>query len=336
MIAMQATPLVFDNITVSFPGPNGPTKVVNDVSFRLDPHKCLVIVGESGSGKSMACQSLLGIVPEPGQVSGGGIHWSGRNLLENTEREWLAVRGSDIAMVFQDPTAALNPLMPIGRQIMDVVLAHRRVSRRQARARAIEVLGQVGFPEPERRLKSYPIELSGGLRQRVAIAMALSCEPKVIIADEATTNLDVSIQDQIIRLLRRLMDDLGIAIIFVTHDLALAADIGDDMLVMYAGHAVERGPVSAILEAPSHPYTLGLLRSAPTLRSTRDDPLRAIPGQTPDIWRIGDGAPFRGRCPVAVDGVCEVRKPGWTDCGGGQFVACHRYERDGRAGVVGQ
>lgn len=336
MTATRLTPLVFDNITVTFPGPHGPAKVVNEVSFRLEPHKCLVIVGESGSGKSVACQSLLGIVPEPGRVSGGGIHWDGRNLLHNTERDWMAVRGSDIAMVFQDPTAALNPLMPIGRQIMDVVLAHRGATRRQARERAIEVLEQVGFPEPERRLKSYPIELSGGLRQRVAIAMALSCKPKVIIADEATTNLDVSIQDQIIKLLRDLKNKLGIAIIFVTHDLALADDIGDDMLVMYAGHSVERGPVGAILGAPSHPYTLGLLRSAPTLQSTRDDPLRPIPGQTPDSWRIGDGAPFRSRCPVAVDGVCDVRKPGWTECGGGHSVACHRYQRDGRAGVLGQ
>jgi oligopeptide/dipeptide ABC transporter ATP-binding protein len=223
--------------------------------------------------------------------------------------------------------------MPVGRQIVDVVRAHRSVTRAEAERRAIEVLHQVGFPDPERRMRSYPIELSGGLRQRVAIALALACSPKLIIADEATTNLDVSIQAQIIGLLRDLKDELGLSIVFVTHDLGLAPEIGDDVLVMYAGHAVERGPVRAVLDRPSHPYTIGLLNSAPTLQSSRAHPLKPIPGQVPSLADIGIGAPFRSRCPVVVPGRCETVKPGWTPCGDQHVVACHRYALDGIGGV---
>jgi oligopeptide/dipeptide ABC transporter ATP-binding protein len=326
--------LQFEAVTVRFPGPRGPVAVVHDVSFAVARGKCLVIVGESGSGKSMCCQAVLGIVPAPGKLSGGGIHWQGTNLLHATPADWMRVRGGEIAMIFQDPTAALNPLMTVGAQIMDVVLAHRAVSRSEARDRAVETLRQVRFPDPERRMRSYPWELSGGLRQRVAIAMALSCGPKLIIADEATTNLDVSIQAQIIDLLRELRDALGLSIIFVTHDLGLAPEIGDDVLVMYAGHAVERGPVRDVLANPCHPYTIGLLRSAPTLHSRRSEPLRPIPGLAPRPDEIGPGAPFRSRCAVVVAGVCEAEKPGWTECGENHAVACHRYARDGRAGVL--
>lgn len=322
-----------EHVTIAFPGESEPLRVVNDVSFALRSGECLVIVGESGSGKSMACQALLGIVPAPGAVSGEGIFWEGRDLLKSTARDWKKVRGAEIAMVFQDPAAALNPLMPVGRQIVDVVRAHRPVTRAEAEKRAIEVLHQVGFPEPERRMRAYPIELSGGLRQRVAIALALACGPKLIIADEATTNLDVSIQAQIIGLLRSLKEELGISIVFVTHDLGLAPEIGDEVLVMYAGHAVERGPVREVLDRPSHPYTIGLLNSAPTLESSRAHPLKPIPGQVPPLDEIGAGAPFRSRCPALVPGLCDNSKPGWTPCGDGHFVACHRYARDGIGGV---
>ncbi len=328
-----AAALRFDAVSIHFPGPHGPMPVVHDVSFEVARGKCLVIVGKSGSGKSMCCQAVLGIVPAPGKVSGGGIHWQGANLLHASPEDWMQVRGAEIAMVFQDPTAALNPLMTVGQQIMDVVLAHRAVGRAEARDRAVEVLRQVRFPDPLRRMRSYPWELSGGLRQRVAIAMALACGPKLIIADEATTNLDVSIQAQIIDLLRELRDALGLSIIFVTHDLGLAPEIGDDVLVMYAGHAAERGPVRQVLGNPCHPYTIGLLRSAPTLRSRRAEPLVPIPGLAPRPDQIGAGAPFRSRCAVAIEGICDVQKPVWTDIGDGHAVACHRYARDGRAGV---
>lgn len=330
----MAPVLSVERLSVAFPGREGPVPVVDDVSFTLEAGQSLVIAGESGSGKSMICQALLGIVPAAATVSGSRIDWRGRDLLQLGEPEWRAIRGAEIAMIFQDPTAALNPLITVEHQIADTIRDHRRCSRAEARARTIEVLGLAGFPEPEHRMKSYPAELSGGLRQRVAIALALSCAPALIIADEATTNLDVSIQAQIVKLLRRLKEELGLALIFVTHDLGLAAEIGGQLLVMYAGHAVERGPVQAVLEDPCHPYTRGLLRSAPTLRSTRANPLRPIPGQAPRPGSIGAGAPFRARCPVTVEGVCEHSAPGWTRAGPDHEVACHRFARDGRAGLT--
>jgi oligopeptide/dipeptide ABC transporter ATP-binding protein len=236
-------------------------------------------------------------------------------------------------MIFQDPTAALNPLLSIGRQIVDVVRAHRRCSAGEARARAVEVLGLAGLPEPEHRLSNYPSELSGGMRQRVAIALALSAGPELIIADEATTNLDVSIQAQIVSLLRRLRRELGVALIFVTHDLDLAAEVGGQLLVMYAGQPVETGDVRQVLADPCHPYTRGLLRSAPTLRSSRAIPLQPIPGQAPKPGSVGAGAPFRDRCPAVIEGLCSLRRPDWTEAGAGHLVACHRFAQDGRAGL---
>ncbi|MDR3473716.1 MAG: ABC transporter ATP-binding protein [Devosia sp.] len=330
---MGSPVLSVENLSVSFPGRAGDITVVDDVSFTLGAGQSLVIAGESGSGKSMICQALLGIVPDAATVTGKCIGWRGKNLLSTSEADWRAIRGAEIAMIFQDPTAALNPLITVEHQISDAIRDHRHCSRAEARSRTIEVLGMAGFPEPEHRMKSYPSELSGGLRQRVAIALALSCGPALIVADEATTNLDVSIQAQIVALLRRLKDELGLSLIFVTHDLGLAAEIGGDLLVMYAGQAVERGPVRQVLDDPCHPYTRGLLRSAPTLRSSRANPLQPIPGQAPKPGSIGAGAPFRSRCPVAVDGVCEAVRPGWTEAGTNHAVACHRFARDGRAGV---
>lgn len=330
---MTAPVLSVEHLSISFPGRSGPNTVVDDVSFALEAGQSLVIAGESGSGKSMVCQALLGIVPGAATVAGARIDWRGRDLLKTGEAEWRAIRGAEIAMIFQDPTAALNPLITVEHQITDAIRDHRRCSRDEARARTVEVLGMAGFPEPEHRMKSYPAELSGGLRQRVAIALALSCGPALIIADEATTNLDVSLQAQILKLLRRLKDELGLALIFVTHDLGLAAEIGGELLVMYVGHAVERGPVRAVLDDPCHPYTRGLLRSAPTLRSSRANPLRPIPGQAPKPGSIGAGAPFRSRCPVAVTGWCERSAPGWTVAEAGHEVACHRFAREGRAGL---
>lgn len=325
--------LSVENLSIRFPGRAGDITVVDDVSFDLAVGGSMVIAGESGSGKSMVCQALLGIVPGAAKVTGTRIDWRGRDLLTLGTKDWRAIRGAEIAMIFQDPTAALNPLITVEHQISDAVRAHRRCSREEARARTIEVLGLAGFPEPAHRMKAYPSELSGGLRQRVAIALALAASPSLIIADEATTNLDVSIQAQIVTLLRRLKDELGLALIFVTHDLGLAAEIGGDLLVMYAGHAVEHGPVRQVLDDPCHPYTRGLLRCAPTLRSSRANPLVPIAGQAPKPGSIGAGSPFRSRCPVVVDGVCERSRPGWTAAGAGHAVACHRFARDGREGL---
>lgn len=325
--------LSVQNLCISFPGRSGDIPVVDDVSFTLGAGESMVIAGESGSGKSMICQALLGIVPGAATVTGTRIGWQGRDLLKASAEEWRAIRGAEIAMIFQDPTAALNPLITVEHQISDAIRDHRRCTREETRARTIEVLGLAGFPEPEHRMKSYPSELSGGLRQRIAIALALSCAPKLIIADEATTNLDVSIQAQIVTLLHRLKRELGLSLIFVTHDLGLGAEIGGDMLVMYAGQPVEYGPVRAVLDDPCHPYTRGLLLSAPNLKSSRAEPLRPIPGQAPNPRTIGAGAPFRSRCQVVVEGVCAMSRPGWTEAEAGHRVACHRFARDGREGV---
>ncbi len=322
-----------EDLSVCFDGREGPAAVVKGVSFSLDAGKSLVLAGESGSGKSMICQTLLGIVPRGGTVTGARLEWRGRDLLKMREAEWRAVRGAEIAMIFQDPTAALNPLITVEHQITDVIRTHRACGAREAQARAVEALGLAGFPDPEHRLKSYPSELSGGLRQRVAIALALACGPALLIADEATTNLDVSIEAQIVKLLLSLQQELGLALIFVTHDLGLAAEVGGDLLVMYAGYPVERGPTRAVLRDPCHPYTRGLMRSAPTLQSSRANPLQPIPGYAPRAGEIGRGAPFRSRCSVVVEGLCARSAPGWTAAGSGHDVACHRFAQDGRAGV---
>ena len=329
---MSAPILEVEALTVSFPRERIDVPILRDVDLRIEPGAALAIVGESGSGKSMLCQALLGIVPPPGRVRATRLSWCGRDLRAAEEAAWRAVRGAGIAMVFQDPAAALNPLMAIGRQIEDVVRAHG-AGAGAARARALEVLREVGFPDPERRRRDLPGQLSGGLRQRVAIAMALAARPQLIIADEATTNLDVSIQAQIVQLFARLRRELGVALIFVTHDLALAAEVGEQALVLYAGHPVEHGPADRVLAAPVHPYTRGLVDSAPTLASRREHPLRPIPGTVPDPLAIGEGAPFRSRCPVVVDGVCAAARPGWTRVAPGHRVACHRVARD-RADAV--
>ena len=304
-----------EDVSIKYPGRDGLITVVDQVSLSVNAGDSLVIAGESGSGKSMICQALLGIVPGAGQVSGTRIDWRGKNLLELGEAEWKSVRGSEIAMIFQDPTAALNPLITVGNQLIDVIRTHKRCSRSQAK-------------EPKQQLRRYSSQLSGGMRQRVAIALALSCEPSLIIADEATSNLDVSIQAKIVSLLHDLKEKLGLALIFVTHDLSLAAEIGGDLLVMYSGNMVEYGPVQSVLKNPTHPYTKGLLQSAPTMHSTRDNPLRPIPGQAPTPGTLGAGAPFVARCPVAVDGVCDWKRPSWTEVDTAHRVACHRFELD--------
>jgi oligopeptide transport system ATP-binding protein len=322
------------DLEVCFPVQGRLAAAVNRVSFDVARGECLAIVGESGSGKSMTCAGVIGLVPEPGRISGGSVTFDGQELTDASQRQLRRIRGSDMSMVFQDPSSTLNPVFTIGRQLVDVIRTHLNVNRREAEARAIEVLGQVGFPDPSGRLKTYPSELSGGLRQRVSIALALACEPKLVICDEATTNLDVSIQAQIVELLRRLKSELRFSIIFITHDLGLTPHIADRIMVMYGGQAVEEGPVRSVLDSPAHPYTVGLLRSAPTLASRRGDPLPTIPGVVPPLGMLPRGAPFAGRCPVAVAGICEKVEPAWTAAGPGHRVACHRFERDGREGTT--
>ena len=324
--------LEVQGLRIEFPLARGTAIAARDLSFQVRAGECLAIVGESGSGKSMTCLGILDLVPPPGRVT-GNVSVGGRTLTGMPARELRRTRGDEISVIFQDPSAALNPLFTVERQITDVIRAHRDWSKKRVRTRVVEVLEAVRFPDAVNRMRSYPHELSGGLRQRVCIAMALACEPKVVLADEPTTNLDVGVQAQIIDLLAELKRQLHFAIVFVTHDLPLAQRIADRVLVMYAGHAVEAGPAGAVLVAPAHPYTIGLLRSAPRGESHQAGRLTPIPGVVPTLGSTGDAAPFFGRCPVAVASVCDRAIPGWTRCGPDHLVACHRFERDGYDGT---
>jgi oligopeptide/dipeptide ABC transporter ATP-binding protein len=310
-------------LRVEFPTPDGPVAVVDDVSFAVAPGECLGVVGESGSGKSITSRAVLRLVPPPGRVAGGSVVFDGTDLLALSEKRMRQVRGAQISMVFQDPTAALNPLFSIGRQLTDVIRTHTDLGRGAARARAIEVLDQVGFADARRRLGAYPFELSGGLRQRVSIALALACGPRLVIADEPTTNLDVSIQAQIIDLLLELKEQVGFAVVFISHDLGVVASVADRVTIMYAGRALEVGPAAAVLADPRQPYTQRLLRSAPTLESRRADGLPSIPGSAPRLGALGAGCPFTSRCDVAVEGLCADTPLVWTDLGGGRAASCH-------------
>ncbi len=322
------------DLVVEFPKNGRRLTAVNKLSFSVAPGEGLAIVGESGSGKSVTSLAALNLIPSPGRIASGSVHFDGRDVLALGDAELRRLRGGDIGMVFQDPSSALNPLFRVRRQLTDVIRTHRDVSRAEARARAEEVLTAVGFPDARHRMEAYPAELSGGLRQRVAIALALACEPGLVIADEPTTNLDVSIQAQIVELLQSLRQRLGFSVVFITHDIGLTPHVADRVMVMYAGEAVEVGPVRSVMSNPAHPYTVGLLRSAPSLRSRREQRLQAIPGAVRDLSVPWPGAPFAGRCPVAVDGVCEARKPAWQACGEDHWVACHRFARDGREGTA--
>ncbi len=325
--------LEVERLRIEFPTREGVAVAVRDVSFSVQAGECLAIVGESGSGKSMTCLGLLNLVPAPGRVAGGRVVVDGIDLSRLADEQMRRLRGDQISVVFQDPSAALNPLFTIERQLGDVLKAHKPWSSAQIRERVVEVLRSVRFPDPEQRMRSYPHELSGGLRQRVCIAMALACGPKVVLADEPTTNLDVGVQAQIVDLLAELKRDLGFAIVFVTHDLPLARRIADRIMVMYAGYPVEVGPSQSVLDSPAQPYTIGLLHSAPRFESHHVRRLTAIPGTIPSLPTLS-GAPFHSRCPVLVEGVCERTAPSWTACGADHVVACHRFELDGWEGTT--
>lgn len=284
------------HLTTVFATRAGLFVAVNDLSFDVARGECVGIVGESGSGKSVASLSIMGLVDYPGRISGGEILFQGQDLRRASTKELRAMRGSQLSIIFQDPQTSLNPLFPIGRQMIDVVQAHRRCSKDDATTLAIEKLRLVGMSAPETRLKSYPWELSGGLRQRVAIAMALLLDPMLVIADEPTTALDVSIQAQIIDLLHSLKETLGFSLIFISHDLGVISSIADRVLVMYAGRAVEQGPTSDTFARPVHPYTEALIASAPTLASDRTRALPAIEGSLPQMSERLAGCVFAPRC----------------------------------------
>ena len=296
--------LQVDGLRTHFLTKVGVVKAVDDVSFRVDRGEVLGLVGESGSGKSVTGFSILGLVDPPGRIVGGRILFRGNDLVALPEAEWRGLRGSKIAMIFQDPMMTLNPVLRIDTQMIEAVLAHDKVGRDTARQRARDALGQVGISSPDERLRAYPHQFSGGMRQRVAIAIALLNRPDLIIADEPTTALDVTIQAQILYEVQKLCRETGTALIWITHDLSVVAGLADRICVMYAGRIVEEGGIDAVLDTPLHPYTKGLIGSVPS-RNRRGVPLSQIPGMTPSLLDLPEGCAFRERCPRA-DEACHA------------------------------
>jgi oligopeptide/dipeptide ABC transporter ATP-binding protein len=311
--------LQVEGLCVVFPGPGGEVPVVDRLDFEVRRGEFLGLVGESGSGKSLTALALMRLVPPPGRVSAGRVWLDGQSLLDLPESAMRAVRGGRMALVFQEPLSALHPLFTIGGQITESLHAHRRLGRREARAEALRLLDQVAMPDAAQRLESYPHQLSGGQRQRAMLAIALACQPDLLIADEPTTSLDVTIQAQILELLQRLRRELGLSVLLITHDLAVVAETCDRVCVLYAGRMVEEAPVDRLFAAPAHPYTRGLLRALPRLGSLSPrGALPAIPGRVPDAGDRPAGCAFHPRCPEAI-ARCRELEPAVM-----QVVAGHR------------
>jgi oligopeptide transport system ATP-binding protein len=301
---------------------DGVVRAVNGISYTLGRGEAMGLVGESGCGKSVSALSLMRLIPSPpGRIVGGEVRFEGRNLLALSNPEMRAIRGNEIAMIFQDPMTSLNPVLPIGRQIVEALENHKGMSREAGRRRAVELLDLVGIPSARSRVDDYPHQFSGGMRQRVMIAMAISCEPKLLIADEPTTALDVTIQAQILDLIGRLRRELGMAVILITHDLGVVAGMCDRVHVMYAGHIVESSDVVGVFRDPRHPYTLGLLRSVPRINEPRKERLIPIEGLPPTLVGPEAGCPFAPRCPFRVARSDEER-PALEEVAPGHLVAC--------------
>ncbi len=318
MFAVSAVLEVRDLVT-EFRTETGTVRAVDGVSFEIPARGTLGVVGESGCGKSVTALSIMRLVTSPpGRIASGSIRYAGKDLLALSAPEMRAIRGNRIAMIFQEPMTSLNPVFTIGDQIGEAVQLHQKKSRREARAVALEMLGLVGIPSPEERIDAYPHQLSGGMRQRVMIAMALACKPDLLIADEPTTALDVTIQAQILDLLRQLQRDLGMSILLITHDLGVVAETCDEVVVMYAGRVVERAPTEALFAGPRHHYTAGLLRSVPTGTHER---LQEIPGMVPALDALPAGCKFVDRCPRA-EAKCRDEEPALVALGA-SHVRCH-------------
>jgi oligopeptide transport system ATP-binding protein len=313
--------LELQNLHVSFQTYGGEVKAVRGVNIALEKGESLAIVGESGSGKSVTSKAIMRLLPNKiGSIKKGEIRFEGKDLAKLSEREMEKVRGAEISMIFQDPMTSLNPTMKIGTQIMEGLRKHQNMSKSEAKERAINLLKLVGIPNPELRVDEYPHQFSGGMRQRVVIAIALACNPKVLIADEPTTALDVTIQAQILDLMRDLQDKTGTAIILITHDLGVVANLAQRVAVMYGGTIVETGTVDEIFYNPKHPYTWGLLSSMPKLNSSSKE-LLAIPGSPPDLMNPPNGCPFAARCPYAME-VCVDHMPDATKVSSSHKAAC--------------
>jgi peptide/nickel transport system ATP-binding protein len=315
--------LEVEGLRTSFRVEAGEFSAVDGVSFALDAGRTLGLVGESGCGKSVTALSIMGLVPAPaGRIVAGSIRFEGADLLKLSATELRELRGDRLSMIFQEPMTSLNPAFTVGEQIVEGILRHRRSSREEARSRAIEMLRRVHIPSPEQRFDDYPHRLSGGMRQRVMIAMALACEPKLLIADEPTTALDVTIQAQILDLMRALREETGTAIILITHDLGVVAELADEVAVMYSGRIVERAPVATLFARPQHPYTVGLLGSIPRL-DIEQERLPAIEGVVPNPLAPVAACRFHPRCPFAID-KCRRDDPATISVGNGHLAACWR------------
>jgi len=321
--------LELNNLGIEFRNGGEATRVVSGLSFSVESGETLAIVGESGCGKSVTSMSILRLLPTPQARISGEIMFDGRNLLALSEDEMQQVRGDRIGMIFQEPMTSLNPVLTVGRQIRETIRLHQDLSRGQTQEKAVEMLELVGIPEPRRRMRDYPFQLSGGMRQRVMIAMALSCEPALLIADEPTTALDVTIQAQILELVSALKARTNAAVLLITHDLGVVAENADRVVVMYAGRKVEEAPVNQLFATPKHPYTRGLLNAVPRLGQTLGNgelkPLEEIPGTVPPMSALIQGCAFASRCPIAI-AECTKLPPTIQDHGNGHLIACHRSE----------
>jgi peptide/nickel transport system ATP-binding protein len=320
---MSAGPLLqVEDLRVAFPGSDGRrTVAVDGVGFSVERGRTLGIVGESGCGKSVTALSIMGLLPKGGAEVSGAVRFEGRNLLAEPERSLRSLRGDRLAMIFQEPMTSLNPSYTVGDQIVEAIRRHRRTSAREARARAVEMLRRVRIPNPEARFDDYPHRMSGGMRQRVMIAMSLACDPALLIADEPTTALDVTIQAQILELMRKLREESGAAIILITHDLGVVAEVCDEVVVMYAGQVVERAPVAELFRFPQHPYTVGLLGALPRLDRRRPR-LAAIEGAVPDMTAPLEGCRFQARCPFRIPKCAEM--PPLAPVEAGRLTRCWR------------
>ncbi len=323
MLKTMASLLQVKNLRTSFFTPEGELRAVDDVSFEIEEGKTMGLVGESGCGKSVTALSIMRLIPSPpGKVVGGQIFFGGRDLLKLNGEDMRKVRGNEISMVFQEPMTSLNPVFTIGNQIVEAIYLHQGLGKREARDKAIEMLRLVKIADPQVRVDVYPHQLSGGMRQRVMIAMALSCNPKLLIADEPTTALDVTIQAQILDLMKELQEKLGMALLLITHDLGVVSEQADEVAIMYAGKIVEQARPETIFSRPFHPYTLGLLNSMPGISGGKKKRLEAIPGVVPSPLELPGGCRFRDRCPKAA-GICAEGEPELVRKQKGRWVACH-------------
>jgi len=323
---MQEHPILqVRGLRTEFKTTEGVVKAVDGVDFDLRRGEVLAIVGESGSGKSVTNLSVMNLISAPGRIVAGEVLLDGEDVLKMSPQQIRAVRGKRVAMIFQDPMTSLNPFLRISTQMVETIVQHEKVSKKAARAKAVEMLRKAGIPSPENRIDQYPHQFSGGMRQRVMIAIGLSCDPEVLIADEPTSALDVTIQAQILDLMKQLTTDVGTALILITHSLGVVAGLCDRVCVMYAGRIVERGTVDEIFDAPRHPYTQGLIRAVPRLDKPRSERLYSIPGQPPNVINLPACCPFHTRCDLAMD-ICKTQYPPRTTFSEqGHSASCWRY-----------